>query len=51
MPKTKKLNELIKLSEKLSKGFSNIRLEFYILNNETIKFGEMTFTTYSGISP
>lgn len=45
----KNLNELIKISEILSKGFKHVRTDFYILNNGTIKFGEMTFTPNSGI--
>ena len=45
----KNLNELIKISEILSKGFRHVRTDFYILNNGTIKFGEMTFTPNSGI--
>ena len=45
------MNELIRLSEKLSKGFSHIRVDCYILNDGSIKFGEMTFTTYNGYTP
>ena len=47
--KPKNLNELINISEILSKGFKHVRIDFYILNNGTIKFGEMTFTPNSGI--
>ena len=47
--KPKYLNELINISETLSKGFKHVRTDFYILNNDTIKFGEMTFTPNSGI--
>lgn len=47
--KPKYLNELINISETLSKGFKHVRTDFYILNNNTIKFGEMTFTPNSGI--
>ena len=48
-PKPKNLDLLIQLSEKLSKGFPHVRVDFYILNDGTIKFGEMTFTSYSGL--
>lgn len=47
--KPKYLNELINIAEILSKGFKHVRTDFYILNNDTIKFGEMTFTPNSGI--
>lgn len=46
--KPNKLNELINLAEKVSKGFPHVRVDFYILNDDTIKFGEMTFTSASG---
>ena len=48
MPKPKNLDELIKLSEILSQGFAHVRVDFYILNDGSIKFGEMTFYTHSG---
>lgn len=28
-----------------------MRVDLYALNDGSIKFGEMTFTTYSGIAP
>ena len=43
------LKKLLNLGEILSKGFKFVRVDFYILNNDTIKFGEMTFHPYSGI--
>lgn len=45
----KKLDKLIELSEKLSKDFSHARIDFYILNSGDIKFGEITFTSASGV--
>lgn len=42
------LDELIVLAEKLSTGFPYVRVDFYRLNDGTIKFGEMTFTPASG---
>ncbi len=44
-----KLDEMIKLAEKLSEGFSHVRVDLYFLNDGTIKFGEMTFTSCNGI--
>jgi hypothetical protein len=40
---------MIRISEILSKGFSYVRVEFYVLDDESLKFGEMTFTPASGI--
>ena len=48
-PKPKNLKLLIELAEKLSEGFTHVRVDFYILNDGSIKFGEMTFTSLSGI--
>lgn len=45
--KPEKLQEMIKYSEKLSEGFSHVRIDFYYINKE-IKFGEMTFYHQSG---
>lgn len=44
------LDEMIKLSEILAQGFSHVRVDFYRLENGQIYFGEMTFTSCSGIS-
>ena len=46
--KPKNLELLLTLAEKLAQGFSHVRVDFYILNNGSIKFGEMTFTSMSG---
>jgi hypothetical protein len=48
VPKPACLEEMLRLSEKLSKGFSHVRVDFYVLNDGTIKFGEMTFSSASG---
>ena len=45
--KPKCLKQLINLASILSKGFSYVRVDFYIIN-EKIYFGEMTFYTSSG---
>lgn len=41
------LDSMIELAEKLSQGFSYVRVDFYDVNNR-IFFGEMTFTPDSG---
>lgn len=43
------LKKLVKLASILSKGFSYVRVDFYIIN-EKIYFGEMTFYSESGIT-
>lgn len=48
IPKPQNLDLLISLAEKLSEGFAHVRVDFYILNDGTLKFGEMTFTSASG---
>ena len=47
--KPKCLKKLIKLASILSKAFSYVRVDFYIIN-EKIYFGEMTFYPASGIA-
>ena len=49
-PKPKNLDLLLSLAEKLAQGFNHARVDFYITNNGQIYFGEMTFTSCSGIS-
>ena len=46
--KPENLEELLRISEKLAEGFPHVRVDFYRLNNGEYKFGEMTFTSYSG---
>lgn len=46
--KPKKLNLMIKLAEKLSNGHNFVRVDLYHINDETVYFGEMTFTPASG---
>ena len=48
IPKPKKLKEMVEICKKLSKGFALVRVDLYVLNNGDIKFGELTFTPYSG---
>ncbi len=49
VPKPDNLHELLELSRALSKGFSHVRVDFYRLDDGTFLFGEMTFTSLSGI--
>ena len=42
------LDELLKLAATLSEGWNYVRVDFYVLDNGDIKFGEMTFTPGSG---
>ncbi len=42
------LEEMIRLAGILAEGFPHVRVDFYALNDGSIKFGEMTFTTSSG---
>ena len=49
IPKPEKLELLIELAEKLAAGFAHVRVDFYVLNDGSIKFGEMTFSSASGI--
>lgn len=46
--KPSNLDEMIKLAEKLAKGFNHVRVDFYRMNDGKLYFGEMTFTSASG---
>lgn len=46
--KPEKLNEMINIAERLSKGFNHVRVDLYCLNDGRIKFGEMTFSSFTG---
>lgn len=46
--KPQKLADMIRFAEILSKEFSLVRVDFYLIGNH-IYFGEMTFTSMSGI--
>lgn len=50
LDKPKNLKKMINLAKKLSEKFSLVRVDFYILNDGSIKFGELTFTPESGAS-
>ncbi|MEG0034415.1 MAG: ATP-grasp fold amidoligase family protein [Bacilli bacterium] len=42
-----KINEIIEISENLSKDFKFVRVDFYVIRNKVI-FGELTFTPTGG---
>ena len=46
--KPSNLDEMIEIAEKLSKDDCHVRVDFYRLEDGTIYFGEMTYTTCSG---
>lgn len=48
IPRPQNLKRMINLAEKLAEGFAHVRVDFYVLNDGSIKFGEMTFTSLSG---
>ncbi|MBE5883523.1 MAG: glycosyltransferase [Lachnospiraceae bacterium] len=45
--KPEKLDEMIRIAETLSAGFSFVRVDLYYIN-QTVYFGEMTFTSENG---
>ncbi len=47
MPKPDNYHLMVELAEKLSQGFSHVRVDFYDIRGK-IYFGEMTFTNASG---
>ncbi len=47
-PKPSKLEEMIELSKKLSKGFEHVRVDLYEMPDGRVLFGEMTFQTWGG---
>lgn len=49
-PKPKQLDKMLELSKILCKDFAYVRVDFYLIGDEQIYFGEMTFTPASGVS-
>lgn len=49
VPRPPNLDELLALAEKMARGFPFARVDFYRLDDGSLKFGEMTFTPYSGV--
>ncbi len=48
VPAPDNLDEMIRLAEVLAEGFAHVRVDLYRLDDGSIKFGEMTFSTSSG---
>lgn len=46
--KPENLDEMLEIAKTLSQGFCHVRVDLYRLNDGTVKFGEMTFTSCSG---
>ena len=49
VPRPNNLDEMLELSAKLSKGFSHVRVDWYNLPKNRLVFGEMTFSSFSGL--
>ena len=49
-PKPEKLNEMLELSRILSKNYEHVRVDWYNLPDGRVLFGEITFTTWSGMA-
>ena len=49
-PRPANLEKMLDIARTLSQGYTAVRVDLYSLNDGSIKFGEMTFTTESGIS-
>lgn len=47
-PRPSKLEEMLELSKKLSKGFEHVRVDLYEMPDGRLLFGEMTFQTWGG---
>jgi len=48
-PKPAKLDEMLELTAILCKDFKHVRVDWYIMPDGRILFGEMTFQTWSGL--
>lgn len=48
VPRPVHLEEMLEISSKLCEGFALARADLYILENDDIRFGELTFTPASG---
>jgi hypothetical protein len=50
VPRPQNYDEMLEVAAKLSQGFSHVRVDLYNING-AIYFGEMTFTSGSGLEP
>lgn len=48
-PKPSNLSEMILLAEKLAEGIPHVRVDLYRLDDGSVRFGELTFTSMSGV--
>ena len=49
VPRPENLEKMIEIAEKISQGFTQVRVDLYNVNGK-IYFGEMTFTAFSGMN-
>ena len=49
VPRPKNLEKMIEIAEKISQGFTQVRVDLYNVKGK-IYFGEMTFTAFSGMN-
>lgn len=49
-PKPERLDEMLHLSKKLCEGFEHVRVDWYNLPDGRVLFGEMSFSSWSGLS-
>lgn len=49
-PKPEKLDKMLELSEILCKDFQHVRVDWYNLPDGRVLFGEMTFSSASGLA-
>ena len=50
VPRPAMLDEAVSLAETRAEGFAHVRVDLYLPADGTVRFGEMTFTTLSGVS-
>lgn len=49
-PKPEKLDEMLELTEILCRDFDHVRVDWYLMPDGRILFGEMTFQTWGGLN-
>lgn len=50
VPRPSSLDKMLQLSAVLSKEFRQVRIDWYILDDGSLKFGEMTFSSCNGMA-
>lgn len=51
VPRPECLEEMLLLAQKLASDFPQCRVDFYVLDNKRVVFGEMTFSSANGCNP